>query len=53
MLTGHHRKGTTISSLNAVSSLLIFYIPIKPLRAMPLLKRQRYLLIGVFGVGLV
>lgn len=44
-------KGTAISSLNVFTDLLIFCIPLKPLWQMPLLKRQRYMLIGIFCFG--
>jgi hypothetical protein len=45
--------GTAISSINVGTDLIIFSIPMKPLWNMPLLRRQRYLLIGIFCFGFI
>lgn len=45
--------GTAISSINVCTDLIIFSIPMRPLWVMPLLQRQRYLLIGIFCFGFV
>ncbi|KAG8164239.1 hypothetical protein KVR01_006157 [Diaporthe batatas] len=44
---------TAISCINVGTDLIIFSIPLKPLWEMPLLRRQRYLLIGIFCFGFV
>ncbi|KAK7710341.1 hypothetical protein SLS64_005926 [Diaporthe eres] len=45
--------GTAISSINVCTDLIIFSIPMRPLWVMPLLQRQRYLLIGIFCFGFI
>ncbi|KAL1853904.1 hypothetical protein Daus18300_011646 [Diaporthe australafricana] len=44
---------TAISSINVCTDLIIFSIPMRPLWVMPLLQRQRYLLIGIFCFGFI
>lgn len=44
-------KATALSSINAFTSLMIFYIPFKPVWDLPLLKRQKSLVFGIFCVG--
>lgn len=51
--TNNELLGTAISSINVCTDLIIFSIPMRPLWVMPLLQRQRYLLIGIFCFGFI
>lgn len=53
MKTNTKLLGTAISSINVFTDLIIFSIPMRPLWVMPLLQRQRYLLIGIFCFGFI
>ncbi|KAI7779328.1 hypothetical protein LA080_000999 [Diaporthe eres] len=44
---------TANSSINVCTDLIIFSIPMRPVWVMPLLQRQRYLLIGIFCFGFI
>lgn len=46
-------SGSAIAIINVLTDAIIFCIPLKPLYRMPLVKRQNYLLSGIFFFGFV